>query len=180
MTSDQPPEKENPNMSIIKCTECGAAMTTKRESVPYEALPGTVLVGVEVSRCPNGHHEVSIPAIDELNRMLAMDVIQTTRRLNGGEIRFLRTYLGYSSGDFAELIKTDAATVSRWEGGKQDIGNHADLLLRALVVLDKRVDEYPVAKFADIGGEPTETKKPTPRAFAPAPKSKWKATELRA
>lgn len=163
----------------MKCTECGANMNTKRENAPYKALPGAVLVGVEVSRCSNGHFEVAIPAIDELNRMLAMDVIETPRRLNGGEIRFLRTYLGYSSGDFAALIKADAATISRWETGKQDIGQQADLLIRALVILDKRVDEYPVAKFAEIGGEP-DAKKPAPRAFAPAAAKKWKHAELRA
>jgi hypothetical protein len=72
-------------------------MTTKRANVPYTALPGTVLIGVPVSRCPNrGEHEVAIPAIDELNRVLAGAVLRKRARLVGGRVRFLRSYLGYS------------------------------------------------------------------------------------
>ena len=73
----------------MKCMQCGHAVTTKRENVPYTALPGTVLVGVDVSRCPNcGEYEVAIPAIDELNRVLAGAVIRKPARLSGGPGRF--------------------------------------------------------------------------------------------
>jgi len=152
-------------------------MTTKRENVPYSSLPGAVLVGVPVSRCPNcGDYEVAIPAIDELNRVLAQTVIRKTARLSGAEMRFLRSYLGYSGADFAKLIGSDPATVSRWEGDKQPIGHHTDLLLRAMVALDKRVDVYPIATFADVkGDDPGRTQ----YAFKPVAK-KWKPTELRA
>lgn len=161
----------------MKCINCGHTMTTKRENAPYTALPGTVLVGVEVSRCRScGEYEVAIPAIDELNRVLANAVIRKPGRLSGGEVRFLRSYLGYSSADFAKLIGGNPATVSRWETDKQQIGHQTDLLLRALVVLDKKMDQYPIKTFAEIGDAPA----PSPRyAFKQAAK-KWKATELRA
>lgn len=152
-------------------------MTTKRENVPYTALPGTVLVGVPVSRCSNcGDHEVAIPAIDELNRVIAQAVIRKRGRLTGGEVRFLRSYLGYSGADFAALIRSDPATVSRWEGGKQPIGHHTDLLLRAMVALDKKVEEYPIETFATIGDG---SEKAARYAFKPTAK-KWTPTALRA
>jgi putative zinc finger/helix-turn-helix YgiT family protein len=161
----------------MKCMQCGHTMTTKRENVPYKALPGTVLVGVEVSRCAGcGEYEVAIPAIDELDRTLASAVIRKPGRLSGAEVRFLRSYLGYSGADFAKLIGSDPATVSRWEGDKQAIGHHTDLLLRAMVVLDAKVDAYPIATFATLG-DGAATK---PRyAFKPSAK-RWKPTELRA
>jgi predicted RNA-binding Zn-ribbon protein involved in translation (DUF1610 family) len=59
------------------CFSCGHKMTTRREDVPYLGLPGTMLLGVNVSRCPNcGEHEVNIPMpmIDELSRGLALEV----------------------------------------------------------------------------------------------------------
>ena len=91
----------------MKCLECGSTMTTKRENVQYNSLPGTVLAGVEVHRCPNcGEYEIAIPAIDELNKLLAMDVIRKKGRLDGGEIRFLRSYLGYSGVDFAKSVQS--------------------------------------------------------------------------
>ncbi|MBC7974245.1 MAG: hypothetical protein H7138_04615 [Myxococcales bacterium] len=159
----------------MKCINCDHAMTTKRENVPYTALPGTVLIGVPVSRCSNcGEYEVAIPAIDELNRVLAGTVIRKRSRLRGGEVRFLRSYLGYSGSDFAKLIGSDPATVSRWESDKQPIGHHTDLLLRAMIALDRKVDEYPIAAFAEINAK--ETKRPQ-YAFRPTAK-KWKPTAL--
>lgn len=162
-------------------------MTTKRENVPYTALPGTVLADVEVYRCPKcGEHEVNIPAIDDLNRLLAEEVVRKRGRLNGDEIRFLRTYLGYSGADLAKTIGSEPATISRWETNKQPIGHHADLLLRALVVLDKRIDDYALAEFQEISretlGDPKEEKRKKGPQYAvtPASSKKWKSVELSA
>jgi putative zinc finger/helix-turn-helix YgiT family protein len=160
----------------MKCISCGHAMTTKRENMPYTALPGAVLVGVPVSRCSScGEYEVAIPAIDELNGALARAVIRKTARLGAAEIRFLRSYLGYSGADFAKVIGSDPATVSKWEHDKLPIGHHADLLLRAMVVVDKKVEEYPSSAFADV----KDRSAGTPRyAFKPAANT-WKPTEIR-
>ena len=47
----------------MKCIECGTEMKTTRENAPFKALPGTVLVGVDVSRCPKcGWSETAIRA----------------------------------------------------------------------------------------------------------------------
>jgi putative transcriptional regulator len=164
----------------MKCVQCGSAVTTKRENVPYRALPGVVLVGVEVSRCAKcGEYEVAIPAIDELNKLIASSVIRKKSRLKGSEIRFLRSYLGYSGADFAKLIGSSASTVSKWESDSQPIGHHADLLLRALVVVGKKVEEYPLETFAAISASEEEPAKLEQRAFTATAK-KWKATELAA
>ena len=164
----------------MKCIQCGSTMTTKRENVPYKALPGVVLVGVEVSRCSRcGEYEVAIPAIDELNTLIADAVIRKKGRLRGSEIRFLRSYLGYSGADFAKLIGSSASTVSKWESDSQPIGHHADLLLRALVVVGKKLDEYPLETFAGISAADEKPTKLEPHAFTLAAK-KWKATKLAA
>lgn len=162
----------------MKCIQCGTTMTVKRENAPYKALPGTVLVGVEVHRCPRcGEYEVAIPAIDELDRVLARAVIESEYRLTGGEVRFLRSYLGYSGADFAKLIGTTPATVSRWENDVQPIGQSSDRLLRTLVLLEKRVDTYPISKLAEIRDE--RPGKIRARRFTPSAK-KWKPADARA
>jgi putative zinc finger/helix-turn-helix YgiT family protein len=164
----------------MKCVQCGSTVTTKRENVPYRALPGVVLVGVAVSRCAKcGEYEVAIPAIDELNKLISNAVIRKKSRLKGSEIRFLRTYLGYSGADFAKLIGSSASTVSKWESDSQPIGHHADLLLRALVVVGKQVDEYPLETFAGISASGDKPTKLEPYAFTPSAKT-WKATKLAA
>ena len=72
-------------------------MKTSRENYLYDAcgLPGVTLVGVEVSRCPEcGNHEVSIPRIEELHRVIARAVANRPARLDGAEVRYLRKWLG--------------------------------------------------------------------------------------
>ena len=98
-----------------KCLQCGHAMTTRRENVRYDAsgLPGVTLVGVEVSRCAHcGEHEVAIPHIADLHRVLAHAVVRKSSRLTPAEIRFLRRSLGWSGQDFA-----DRRRAARWPGG---------------------------------------------------------------
>ena len=166
----------------MKCINCGSSMTTKRENVPYTALPGVVLQDVNVSRCPKcGETEVAITAIDELNKVLAEAVISAKGRLNGAEIRFLRTYLGYSGADFAKAIGSSPATVSRWESDTQPIGHHADLLLRSLVVIGKKVESYPLEALSELGSEKPSKKasKKSQRYFSPSGKH-WKSAEATA
>lgn len=146
----------------MKCLQCGSRMITKKENVPFDSLPDTTLLDVPVSRCSGcEEYEIGIEAMDDLLAVLAREVIRKTERLSGAEIRFLRSFLGYSGADFAKLIHSDPATVSRWETDKQVIGHHTDLLLRALVVLDKQVEAYPISKFAEFTGE-----KPVPTRYA--------------
>lgn len=160
-----------------KCLQCEAPMVTTPENVVYGSLPETMLMGVPVSRCSQcDEFEVSIPAVDELDRVLADEVIKKSGRLNGGEIRFLRSFLDLSGVDLARIISSDPATISRWESDKQVIGHHTDLLLRAMVLLEMKVDSYPISRFAEISGEKGETAKYSVKRAA----SKWKPAQLSA
>lgn len=55
------------------CFDCGCRMT-RREDVPYVGLPGTMLLGVSVSRCLGcGGYEVEIPDIQAIQAIPAID-----------------------------------------------------------------------------------------------------------
>ena len=74
-------------------------MTTRRENMSYDTsgLPGVTLAGVEVSRCAHcGEHEVAIPRIAGLHRVMAHAVIRKSSRPTPAETRFLRRTLGWS------------------------------------------------------------------------------------
>ena len=103
----------------MKCLQCGHAMTTRPENVRYDAsgLPGVTLVGVDVSRCAHcGEHEVAVPHIADLRRVMARAVVRKPCRLTPAEFRFLRRTLGWSGQDFAEHMGA-TATVSRTPTG---------------------------------------------------------------
>lgn len=82
--------------------------------------------------------------MEELHRLLALELARKAERLLPNEIRFLRKHLGLSGVDFAERMRVDPATVSRWEREQepQAMGPQAELLLRLMAVRDQPVSEY--------------------------------------
>ena len=140
----------------MECLDCGHAMATRRENVRYDAsgLPGVTLVGVEVSRCAGcGAHEVAIPHIGELHRVMACAVLRKPARLTPAEIRFLRKSLGWSGRELGAYMGAAGETVSRWENGRTPIGTQADRLLRLLVLHVCPVAPFDLVHLKDIGRE---------------------------
>jgi putative zinc finger/helix-turn-helix YgiT family protein len=157
-------------------------MKTQRENVPFLGLPGVVLVGVPVTRCPNcGEYEVTIPHIDELHRVLALHVVEHSSRLAGAEIKFLRTVLDYTSAAFARLVGASPVTVSRWEHGAQPIGHRADAFIRALVLLrvGAGVGRAQIERLARAAASGRRAGTGRPIAMR-STANKWKPTDLRA
>ncbi len=137
-----------------KCRECGRAeLTSKAENYRYteSGLPNVVLAGVEVRRCPEcGHHELVLPRVAELHRVIAGAVLRKPGRLGGAEVRYLRKLLGWSGVDFARHMGVDASTVSNWETDKNPIGPSSDRLLRLMVVHSSPVEDYSLDELAKI------------------------------
>lgn len=137
-----------------KCKQCReGVLAIARENYRYaeSGLPNVVLAGVEVRRCPRcGAHEVAIPRITELLRLIALAVAKKPARLSGAEVRYLRKSLGWSGQDFARHMGVDPTTVSRWENDKERMSAQADRLLRLIAVRDRPVEEYPIDELAKI------------------------------
>jgi putative zinc finger/helix-turn-helix YgiT family protein len=145
----------------MKCIQCEGAMTSQRESYDYGmcGLP-VILDGVTVYRCSRcGAHELALPRIEELHRVIARDVIRKPTRLSPLEIRFLRKWLGHSGEDLAELMGVTPEQVSRWENGKRDMGAPADRLLRLLVATTEPRDDYSTEHWRELRAKSTAPRK---------------------
>lgn len=141
---------------VMKCFECSAKMTSKRENYKYteSGLPNVTLRGVEVRRCPEcGEREVVIPSIEKLHEAIALALVLKPFRLTGDEVRFMRKALGWSGTDFAKAAGVEKETVSRWERGHVPIGAQADRMLRLMVVTAKRVEDYSPDSLRNIDDE---------------------------
>ena len=130
----------------MRCPECRSEMEKSRENYRYdESGLDVVLVSMDILRCKEcGGSCVAIPSIESLHETIAGSLIRKNGRLVGPDIRFLRTFIGWSGRDLAREMGVKPETVSRWENGKAQIGPFADVVLRMFVVSEKRVDEYTI------------------------------------
>lgn len=122
----------------MKCTMCDNAKPLKaiRVTMKYDAcgLDNVTLKGVEVHKCHEcGEEYYSFGDMEKLHEAIAHILILKKGALTAKELRFLRTYLGYSGTMFARLTGYQKETVSRIENQKQLPTKTFDVLVRALV-----------------------------------------------
>lgn len=119
-----------------KCYVCGNALEVIKDK-PYEytecGLP-VLLLGITQYRCGScGEEYAAIPAPEKLHKLIGLEICRSRKALLlPEEIKFLRKELGLKAKDLAASLGVEDATVSRWENGKQQIGEGSDRLLRAL------------------------------------------------
>lgn len=136
-----------------KCLQCGTDMESTVENYRYDesGLDGVTLENVTVYRCPScGESEAMIPRTAQLLRSLAETVAKKKERLTPKEIRFLRTYLAYSSVDYARKLGVSIPTVSRWEREDAPLGMKpaAEKLLRVMALAGDAMKSYHLEEMA--------------------------------
>lgn len=81
-----------------------------------------------------GEESVTIPAIGQLHRVIAEGIVTHPAKMTGQELRFLRTEMGLTQAQLAEILKVKLLTVSRWERNETPIRDEAEMLIRILAV----------------------------------------------
>lgn len=145
----------------MKCLECSKEMKVKRVDHRYTecGLSNVVLQKIQVFHCAKcGEEEIVIPSIEELHKLIANLVAQKKQRLAPEEIRFLRSYLGFSGADFARTIGVTPESVSKWENGRESMLAPSEKLLRVLILSQvKPVRDYKA--LSDFGSQKATTHK---------------------
>jgi transcriptional regulator with XRE-family HTH domain len=77
---------------------------------------------------------VSVPDFEGLAAAVAIARAFLPVELTGSEVRFMRKVIGMSAKDFAEALKLDPASLSRWENNKQTLGGWAESQVRLATV----------------------------------------------
>lgn len=134
------------------CLECGAVMNEDVGPRRYGGSIGVIIEGVLVRRCPAcGEEEVVYRNFDQLHEAIAHSIALGPARLNPGEIRFLRKFLGLTGTRLATALGVTPETVSRWENedGTQSMGQSAERLLRMIVL-----GSVDINTLSRIGTEP--------------------------
>lgn len=75
---------------------------------------------------------MTIPAIGQLHNIIAQGLVAQENALSGTEIRFLRTEMGMTQAELAQLLHRDTQTVGRWERGEVALDATQDIFIRQL------------------------------------------------
>ena len=106
--------------NAYRYTECG--------------LDNVFLRDLPVTRDKAGEATVTIPFINKLHRVIRLGLALKDTGLDPKELRFLRTELGLTQAEMAEVVHKDAQTVGRWERGETPIDESAETLIRLMTL----------------------------------------------
>ena len=128
---------------------------------PYQykecGLDNVFLHNIKVIADANGEKVISIPKVNKLHKAIASGLIVKNGLLSGKEIRFLRTFLGYTQADFASLLGKDTQTVGRWEREENPQDKTIDILIRTIV--KERTDQKDTVSNVDIASKVSKRSK---------------------
>ena len=135
----------------MKCHECNTEMQVSKELYRYieSGLDNVYLDNVNIYRCKCGEYFASIPAIIELNSLIAIHLIKKKTFLKGQEIKYLRKNAGLNAKAFAEYIGIHKSTLSRWENNKQTIDKSNDRMIRLFYAAFKNIPHEEIKNFLD-------------------------------
>jgi putative zinc finger/helix-turn-helix YgiT family protein len=146
--------KKKAQGGAMSCLECGAHLRTERRPYRYRFKGGlsVTLENATVMGCPVcGAESVAIHAPARLHRAVAEAVVRKASRLAASEVAFLRHHLDMTGEQMARHLGVSKTSVSRWETGREPIGQVPDRLLRTLVLLQDWRARPDLGLFARLG-----------------------------
>lgn len=116
-------------------------------------LPNVYLVGIKYFVCECGRIVAEIPAVKQLMRLIAHDLVTSPFDLTGTEVKFLRKRLGKKATEYCTFLGVEPETLSRIENGKQPLSAQAQKLARLSYCVfseDQNLNECARAIFQSI------------------------------
>lgn len=113
-------------MSKYRYKECG--------------LDNVIIEGVSFLHDDKGESVIRIPNVNGLHRAIAFGIVRRHSMMSGKEMRFLRSEMGMTQAELAEMIHREPLTISRWERGETDIDANAETLIRLHAIERLKLD----------------------------------------
>ena len=119
----------------MQCPSCETKKAMKAEVITHRfkesGLDNIILDGVKYYRCSEcGESIYDYGDLNQLNRAIAEALLRKEGTLSGKEIRFLRSYVGYSSEMFARILGYDKTSWSRIENERSKISSQVNMSVR--------------------------------------------------
>lgn len=123
-------------------------------------LKNVFINGLEFVVDDEGDEIITIPAVNELHRVIALGIVSHKHGISPDELRFLRTEMGYTQAELATLVHHDKQSVGRWERGEFEIDGSAETIIRRLAIEKLNLDS--AAGMDELSRRSVPTVKPQP------------------
>lgn len=97
-------------------------------------LENVFIDGLEFVIDDDGDEIITIPAVNELHEKIALGIVSHKAGISGDELRFLRTEMGYTQAQLADLVHHDRQSIGRWERSEYAIEGSAEAIIRRLAI----------------------------------------------
>ena len=104
-----------------------------------------------------GEEVYCVPNVTGLHKVIAYDIITREVAMSGEELRFLRTEMGLTQAELAQLVHFDGQTVGRWERGETSLDQTAEVVIRLLVFEKLELGSYDSVEHVAKRCVPTAT-----------------------
>jgi len=111
-------------------------------------LDNVILADFPVQIDDAGEEVVTIPNINLLHRVLIAEVARKQGGLKPKEIRFLRSEMGLSQAELAELVGKDGQTAGRWERGETPIDRASEIVIRRKAMEHVGANDTPIDELS--------------------------------
>src|ERR1700734_2391307 len=91
-------------------------------------LDNVMIEGVNFVADDAGEECVLIPNVNGLHKTIGHGIVARRGSMSGRELRFIRTEMGMTQAQLAEMLHREPLAVSRWERGESPIDGNAEAL----------------------------------------------------
>nr|WP_010400346.1 helix-turn-helix domain-containing protein [Paracoccus sp. TRP] len=106
-------------------------------------LANVYIEGLDPMIDDEGDEVIQIPAINELHRAIAQGIVCHKKGMSPEELRFLRTEMGLTQAELAQLVHRDKQSVGRWERGECPMEGAVETVVRSLAIERLKLDSVP-------------------------------------
>mgnify|MGYP001791564013 CR=1 FL=1 len=116
-------------------------------------LDNVLIFGLRPEVDDAGEITITIPAIEELHRVISEGIVKRESAMSGKELKFLRTEMGLTQAELGALVHRDRQAVMAWERGPQSLDKNAEAIIRKHVIealsLDIDLEIAALSKMVD-------------------------------
>ena len=97
-------------------------------------LQNVYISGIQKMTDDDGDEVILVSAINRLHRVIAEGIVSHAKGIDGSELKFLRSEMGYTQAELAALVHRDKQSIGRWERSETEIDSTSEAVIRKLAI----------------------------------------------